>query len=34
MRTTEKPTTAAQKSIGDFVPKLVELTDDVLLRAE
>jgi len=27
---TTKPTTAAQKAIGDFAPKLVELTDDVL----
>ncbi|ATB39810.1 4-carboxymuconolactone decarboxylase [Cystobacter fuscus] len=27
---TPKPTTAAQKAIGDFAPKLVELTDDVL----
>ncbi len=27
---TTKPTTAAQKSIGDFAPKLAELTDDVL----
>jgi 4-carboxymuconolactone decarboxylase len=25
-----KPATAAQKAIGDFAPKLVELTDDVL----
>ncbi len=30
MSITEKPTTAAQRSIGDFAPKLVELTDDVL----
>jgi len=27
---TNKPATAAQKAIGDFAPKLVELTDDVL----
>src|SRR6266851_2463752 len=27
---TDKPATAAQKAIGDFAPKLVELTDDVL----
>jgi 4-carboxymuconolactone decarboxylase len=27
---TPKPTTAAQKALGDFAPKLVELTDDVL----
>jgi 4-carboxymuconolactone decarboxylase len=27
---TTKPTTATQKTIGDFAPKLVELTDDVL----
>ena len=27
---TNKPSTAAQKAIGDFAPKLVELTDDVL----
>ena len=27
---TTKPTTAARKSIGDFAPKLAELTDDVL----
>ncbi|WNG17303.1 carboxymuconolactone decarboxylase family protein [Cystobacter fuscus] len=27
---TPKPTTAAQKAIGDFAPKLAELTDDVL----
>ncbi|MDI1447465.1 carboxymuconolactone decarboxylase family protein [Polyangium sp. 6x1] len=26
----DKPATAAQKAIGDFAPKLVELTDDVL----
>jgi len=26
----EKPLSAAQKSIGDFSPKLVELTDQVL----
>jgi 4-carboxymuconolactone decarboxylase len=25
-----KPTTAAQKAIGDIAPKLAELTDDVL----
>ncbi|RKH51647.1 carboxymuconolactone decarboxylase family protein [Corallococcus llansteffanensis] len=25
-----KPVTAAQKALGDFAPKLVELTDDVL----
>ena len=30
MSTTDKPATAAQKAIGDFAPKLVELTDDVL----
>jgi 4-carboxymuconolactone decarboxylase len=27
---TKKPVTAAQKALGDFAPKLVELTDDVL----
>lgn len=27
---TEKPPSAAQKMLGDFAPKLVELTDDVL----
>ncbi|WP_164002836.1 carboxymuconolactone decarboxylase family protein [Pyxidicoccus caerfyrddinensis] len=27
---TQKPVTAAQKALGDFAPKLVELTDDVL----
>ena len=27
---TKKPATAAYKTIGDFAPKLVELTDDVL----
>ncbi len=27
---TNKPATAAQKAIGDFAPKLVELTDKVL----
>jgi 4-carboxymuconolactone decarboxylase len=27
---TPKPVTAAQKALGDFAPKLVELTDDVL----
>jgi 4-carboxymuconolactone decarboxylase len=27
---TPKPTTAAQKSIGDIAPKLAELTDEVL----
>jgi 4-carboxymuconolactone decarboxylase len=27
---TKQPATAAQKAIGDFAPKLVELTDDVL----
>ncbi|MFE8599246.1 carboxymuconolactone decarboxylase family protein [Archangium violaceum] len=27
---TTRPPTAAQKSIGDFAPKLAELTDDVL----
>jgi 4-carboxymuconolactone decarboxylase len=27
---TNKPATAAQKAIGDFAPKLAELTDDVL----
>jgi 4-carboxymuconolactone decarboxylase len=27
---THKPATAAQKALGDFAPKLVELTDDVL----
>ena len=26
----KKPASAAQKAIGDFAPKLVELTDDVL----
>ncbi|MCY1021930.1 carboxymuconolactone decarboxylase family protein [Pyxidicoccus sp. MSG2] len=26
----KKPVTAAQKALGDFAPKLVELTDDVL----
>lgn len=30
MATNEKPMTAAQKALGDFAPKLVELTDDVL----
>ncbi|RKH14709.1 carboxymuconolactone decarboxylase family protein [Corallococcus sp. CA053C] len=30
MATKEKPQTAAQKALGDFAPKLVELTDDVL----
>ena len=27
---TEKPATAAQRLVGDFAPKLVELTDEVL----
>ncbi len=27
---TDKPASAAQKAIGDFAPKLVELTDQVL----
>jgi 4-carboxymuconolactone decarboxylase len=27
---TPKPPTAAQKALGDFAPKLVELTDEVL----
>ena len=27
---TEKPATAARKSIGDIAPKLAQLTDDVL----
>jgi 4-carboxymuconolactone decarboxylase len=27
---TNKPPSAAQKTIGDFAPKLVQLTDDVL----
>jgi 4-carboxymuconolactone decarboxylase len=27
---TNKPLTAAQKAIGDFAPKLAELTDEVL----
>ncbi|RKH74547.1 carboxymuconolactone decarboxylase family protein [Corallococcus aberystwythensis] len=27
---TQPPATAAQKAIGDFAPKLVERTDDVL----
>jgi 4-carboxymuconolactone decarboxylase len=26
----DKPTTAAQKALGDFAPKLIELTDKVL----
>lgn len=30
MSTPEKPASAAQKTLGDFAPKLVELTDDVL----
>jgi 4-carboxymuconolactone decarboxylase len=30
---TEKPITAAQKAIGNFAPKLVELTDGVLFSA-
>ncbi|GMU10354.1 carboxymuconolactone decarboxylase family protein [Corallococcus caeni] len=30
MSTNEKPLTAAQKALGDFAPKLVELTDGVL----
>ena len=27
---TDKPTTAAQRAIGDFAPKLADLTDEVL----
>jgi 4-carboxymuconolactone decarboxylase len=27
---TKKPASAARKALGDFAPKLVELTDDVL----
>ncbi|WP_376739736.1 hypothetical protein [Bacillus canaveralius] len=30
MSSNSKELTAAQKTIGDFAPKIVELTDDVL----